>query len=67
MSNVQPSKVTTIKMKSTLSSMPPQRLSIKVQLDKNAKNTKLLFGPNPELMFSKSPRGINIGNLKLLQ
>ena len=53
---------------SSLSLMPPQTLSEKLQLKKKmAKNTKLQFWPNPEIMLSKSCRGIIMENWKLLQ
>ena len=51
--------------------MPPQRLSWKRTIEKRkkkteiAKNTKLQFGPNPELMLSKSSRGFKLLQLKL--
>ena len=50
----------------TLTLMPPQTLSEYVQL-KNAKNKKMQFWLNLELMLSKLPWGIIIENWKLLQ
>ena len=70
MSNFRPFKVTAIK-RINLTLMPPQRLkwkgTIAKKKKKNAKNTKLQFGSNPEYMFNKSSRGLIMGNFKLLQ